>query len=102
MKYKIVYDRKNCIGSFSCVVVGSKFWEVNEDNKADLKGGVLNPDTGFYERVVEQDDYDIALESAEVCPVTVISIERLEDDGNVIKIYPKENAKGENDHGTNA
>ena len=90
MKYKIIYDRKNCIGSFSCVVVGSKFWEVNEDNKADLKEGILNQETGFYERMIEQDDYNVALESAEVCPVTVISIERIEDDGKITKIYPKD------------
>ena len=89
MKYKIIYDRKNCIGSFSCVVVAPKFWEVNEDCKADLKEGILNPETGFYERIFETEDYDSVLESAEVCPVTVIRIERIEDNGKVTIIYPK-------------
>ena len=79
MKYKIIYDRKNCIGAFSCVVVAPQFWEVNEDSKADLKNGVLNKETGFYELIVEAEDYKAALDSAEVCPVKVITIEEVVD-----------------------
>mgnify|MGYP001618972718 CR=1 FL=1 len=97
MKYRIIYDRKNCIGAFSCVVVGSKFWGVNEDNKADLKMGVLNEETGFYELTIDEEDYNVALESAEVCPVNVISIEKIEDDGKIIKIYPQGEVKKENE-----
>ncbi len=79
MKYKIIYDRNNCIGAFSCVVVGPKFWEVNEDNKADLIKGVLNPETGFYELIIDEKDYTAALESADVCPVKVIKVEKIEE-----------------------
>ena len=90
MKYKIVYDRNNCIGSFACVVVAPKFWGVNEDNRADLKAGILNKETGFYELIVEAEDYKIALESAEVCPVNVIMIEEIGDNGEIKRIYPEE------------
>ncbi len=88
MEYKIIYDRNNCIGAFSCVVVGPKFWEVNADNKADLKNGIFNKETGFYELIVEADDYKMALESAEVCPVKVIKIEKIEN-GKTITVYPE-------------
>lgn len=93
MKYKIVYDRKNCIGSFACVAVALKLWEVEEDGKANLKGGILNEETGFYELIIDSEDYNIAIESAEVCPVNVIMIERIEEDGKIIRIYPKEERK---------
>ena len=80
MKYKIIYDKNNCIGAYSCVVVAPKLWEVTEEGKADLKGGTLNPETGFYELIIDAEDYQTALESAEVCPVRVIVIEEIKDD----------------------
>ena len=78
MKYKIIYNRNNCVGAFSCVIVGAQFWKMAEDNKADLKNGVLNKETGFYELIIDEKDYPMALESAEVCPVNVITIEKIE------------------------
>ena len=94
MKYKIIYDRNNCIGSFSCVVVAPKFWEVNEDNKADLKHGIFNEKTGYYELMIEAEDYKTALDSAEVCPVNVIMIEQIETNGKITRVYP-DNIEGE-------
>ena len=46
---------------------------------------------------IDEEDYNVALESAEVCPVNVISIEKIEDDGKIIKIYPQGEVKKENE-----
>ena len=88
MKYRVIYDRNNCIGAFSCVVVNPKLWKVNEDNKADLNNGTLNEKTGFYELTIDEEDFKTALDSAEVCPVRVIKIERIEEDGHATRVYP--------------
>lgn len=79
MKYKIIYDRKSCIGAFSCVKVADKLWKVNNDNKADLVQSSYNKETGNYELMIGEENYEIALESAEVCPVNVIKIEKIKE-----------------------
>jgi len=39
-KYKVVYERKNCIGAGSCISVFPERWKMNSrDDKADLLGG---------------------------------------------------------------
>ena len=88
-KYKIIYNRKDCIGVFACAAISDKFWAINEDGKADLKNGILNPETGFYELEFESEHFQEALDSATVCPVNVIMIYKVED-GKMIKIYPED------------
>ena len=75
--YKIIYNRKDCIGAFTCGAVSPKFWEFDDDGKANLKGAKLNEETGFYELIIEEADYKEVLESAEVCPVDVIEVKKL-------------------------
>ena len=79
-KYKIVYDRNNCIGAGSCSAVFAERWVMNNaDDKADLVGGKLE---SMPKRVVvlEFSDEELArfMESAQVCPVNVIHIIDLE------------------------
>ena len=39
-KYKVVYERKNCIGAGSCISVFPERWKMDSrDDKADLLGG---------------------------------------------------------------
>ena len=45
-KYKIIFDRQNCIGTFSCVNANPDHWEEGEDGKSNLKGARLNEETG--------------------------------------------------------
>ena len=77
-KYKIIYNRKECIGAFTCGVVSSRFWEFDDDGKANLRGSTYDEKTGFYELIIEEKYYYEALESAEVCPVNVIKIIKLD------------------------
>lgn len=72
-KYKVVYDRENCIGAFACVAVFPERWLAADDGKADFKEAIKN---GKGEFELEIDDKELAKmkESAEVCPVMVIHI----------------------------
>jgi len=89
-KYKIIYNRKDCIGTFACVSISSKYWEMGEDGKANLIGSKLNEETNLFEIEVPESDFEEVLESAKVCPVDVIIIEKIEDSGQVTKIHPKQ------------
>lgn len=73
-KYKVLYDRPNCIGAGSCVIAYDKRWVLsNDDNKAVLLGGKKNPD-GTMEMEFTPEELDTFMESAQVCPVNVIHI----------------------------
>ncbi|MBS3119217.1 ferredoxin [Candidatus Woesearchaeota archaeon] len=64
-KYKIEYDRENCIGAGTCTAVCPKNWELSaEDGKADFHQDEFD----------EGEDYDCNMEAAKVCPVNVIHI----------------------------
>ena len=80
-KYRVVFDRKNCIGAAACAAVAPEFWEMKDDGKADLIGqkvdkagnqfiilthGQLTPEL--------KSALELNKEAAEVCPVQVIHI----------------------------
>jgi len=79
-KYKITFDKEGCIGTFACVAANSDFWEEGEDGKAILKGAKLNEETGKYELIIDEADYEKNLEAASVCPVFVIKVEPLDEE----------------------
>ena len=78
-KYKVIYDREACIGAFACTAAAPEFWEYAKDNRADLKGGTVNRDTGKWERLIDEADYDDMQAAAEACPVLAIKIEKVDD-----------------------
>jgi ferredoxin len=81
-KFKIIYDRENCIGAGACVAVDPKLWELSDDdNKADLLKGTFNEETQRWELIVDDSevDMDVIQESADVCPVNVIEIKKIEE-----------------------
>ncbi len=78
-KYKVIFDRVNCIGTFACVSVNPDNWEIGEDGKAILKGATLNEKTGHYELIIDENEYKKNFEASQVCPVFVIKVEPLED-----------------------
>ncbi len=87
--YKIIYNRKDCIGAAACVAMSEKYWRMNNDNKADLKSGILNQETGFYELEISEENLNEALESARVCPVEVIMIEKIENN-KITRLFPEQ------------
>ena len=92
-QYKITFNRKDCIGVLACVAMSQKFWLISEDGKVDLKGGEQSPKTGFWELTINESDFNEMLESASVCPVNVIIIDRIEDNGEIKRIYPEEKSQ---------
>ena len=80
-KYRIVYDRKNCIGAAACAAVAPEFWEMKEDGKAHLIGGKTDENGNEILIITEKQMTDkmksalqLNKEAAEVCPVQVIHI----------------------------
>ena len=82
-RFKIIHDRPGCIGCGACAVVAPDFWEMNDDGKSDIIGGV-NLKNGQQEKNIKEKEFDINLEAAESCPVEVIHIIDEEKDEKII------------------
>jgi ferredoxin len=79
-KYRVIYDRENCIGAFACSAAAPDFWLFNEEGKADLKNATYNAETKRWELIIDEADFDDMQAAAEACPVLVIKIEKIEDE----------------------
>ena len=84
-KYKVVYDRKDCIGAAACTAV-SKDWVIKEgsDGKADLVGAESKQNNEVQEKIIDETELESMLEAARVCPVNVIHIFNLETGEKII------------------
>lgn len=79
--YKVVYDRKACIGAAACAAVAPEFWKMADDGKADLIGHELD-ENGNQVLVLKESDLtddmkhrlELHKEAAEVCPVQAIHV----------------------------
>ena len=78
-KYKISFDREGCIGALACAGVAEEFWIPAEDGKVDLKDATYNKETKKWELIVDEKYLDVNKTAAEVCPVEVIIVEKIED-----------------------
>ena len=77
-RYKVVYERKGCIGAASCTAIAPKYWKIEgADGRADLTGSSENPD-GVWERIIDESELKENLEAAQGCPAAVIHIINLE------------------------
>ena len=94
-KFKVTYDRENCIGANKCMGIHPALWGKDSEDKAVLTGGALNRSTGKFELTIEEKDLRAYQESALICPVYVIDI--LDEGGkSVLKINPTKEADKEN------
>ncbi|MCR4334989.1 MAG: ferredoxin [archaeon] len=76
-KFKIIYNRNDCVAAGPCAAVDSDHFEINpKDGKADLIGG-KETSPGIWELEIEEDDK--ANQAVEVCPAAVISVQKIED-----------------------
>lgn len=75
-RYKVVYDRSNCISVLTCTSFYPERWRINEkDNKADLIDGQEDPNKpGVWVLEFTEEEFEQFKASAEVCPVNVIHI----------------------------
>jgi len=69
---KIIQEHLKCIGCGSCVAVCSKFFILEEDGLASIKGAKKVGEN----LELEVEEVDCAEEAAEICPVQIIKIKR--------------------------
>jgi ferredoxin len=75
-KYKIIYDRKKCMGAAECEALNPRMWMIAEDMKADLIGGRQNKKEQF-ELALDDGDIEKNRGIARSCPAGCIRIEAL-------------------------
>lgn len=75
VKIKIIYDRSVCIGAAACAAMDPKYFEIDAEGKAILKGSVKDKDG---KDVLEIQDNDDTYQAAESCPVRAIKLINLE------------------------
>ncbi len=82
-KYRIVFDRTNCIGAGPCTTF-SKNWIVDpeRDGKATFKG----IGEGMNEVIVEIEESELKKEilAAKSCPVSVIHVEEIKTGKRIV------------------
>ena len=69
---KIILGKSKCIGCGSCVALCPKFFEIDEEGKARLKGAQFDSKTE--KETLEISKPECAKEAAEVCPVQCIKV----------------------------
>lgn len=82
---KVVYDRKHCEGYFICVTMSPDDFTEDEDDgedKAELLGANEVSD-GLWEKEIDDDQLEDAVQAAKGCPADVIKV--VDDEGNVIE-----------------
>lgn len=88
---RIEVDQDACIGAASCVVIGSKTFQLNQEgkvyilneDKASAKSGAAN-DVIASNATDAMDARDVIIEAARSCPVFAIKL--FEDDGTEIAL----------------
>ena len=97
VKYKIEFDREICIGALACNAVAENFWPRTDDGKVDLANATYNEHTKKWELIIEEKDFEINKDSADVCPVEAIVITKLHEN----EATNKESTIGKNQNDSN-
>jgi ferredoxin len=70
---KIIFEREKCIGCGSCSVLCAKYWQMADDEKANLLGG-KEKEGGVFQ--LELEEVECNQEAAQACPVQCIHVEK--------------------------
>ena len=62
-KYKIEFDRENCIGAGPCAAFAPENWFIDSDTKASVK-----------KTIIDEKELENNMKAAESCPVNVIHV----------------------------
>ena len=91
-KFRVIHERPKCIACGSCAAVAPEHWEMNEnDGLADLKNCEYVGENE--EKTIDEGELEKNKEAAEVCPVQIIHVKKLEDEiVNVKKEEEKEDS----------
>ena len=69
---KIIFEQEKCIGCGSCAALCSKYFELNEKGKSNLKGSKIDSKTKNQELEIAK--IECAKEAATSCPMQIIQI----------------------------
>lgn len=75
-KYKIVHNKKDCIGCGACAAVTPEHWEMDDEGMAQLKGSQKNGEN-WEKNIDTEEDCASNQEAADVCPVQIIKVEKV-------------------------
>ena len=76
-QFKIIHERPKCIACGSCAAIAPEFWEMSaKDGLADLKKCTMDGENE--ERIVGEHEALKNREAAEVCPVQIIHVDKIE------------------------
>ncbi|MFP4567517.1 MAG: ferredoxin [Candidatus Woesearchaeota archaeon] len=81
--YLLELDKLNCIGCGACVAVAPDHWELTDEGKVSISGGVKRVDS-WEEKPISKQDLQENTEAAESCPVGVIHITSNKDGKRLI------------------
>lgn len=76
MTYKVIQEREECIGCGACAQMCPKYWFIDSDGKASLKGAKK---VGSNQERTFTTDLECNKEAANVCPVEIIKIKELKE-----------------------
>ena len=83
-KYKVVFDRANCISAAACVTAYAKRWQIVSDGKVDLVGGKKKENNEVQELIIAEKELAQMKLAAESCPVNVIHISDFKTNKKII------------------
>lgn len=83
-RYKVVYDRVNCIGAAACAAAQPKFFSMKDDGKADLINAKPKENNDVQELEITEKELGALKEAADACPVNVIHITELKTNKKII------------------
>lgn len=87
-QYKIIYRKNACIGAGACEAVHPEGWFFDQEtNIATLKSPKAAKNPEQEELIIDEAEFALHFEAAQVCPVAIIEIYDLETNQ---KIWPKD------------
>ncbi len=73
-KFKVIHHKKDCISCGACAAIAPKYWEMDEEGLAQLKGATQKED--HWEKEFSTFEAKAENQEAEqVCPVQIIKVE---------------------------
>jgi ferredoxin len=75
-QYKVVFDRKKCIGALNCVGAAPDFWKMAKDGKVDLLNSKESKKQ-IFELAIDEKDFKQNQIAAQVCPAKAIKVEKI-------------------------
>ncbi len=87
LEYKVVVDRKKCIGAGFCEKLMPKLFKVDGNNRVTLTGGAAKGDAMSV--AIGESDLKAAVEAAKVCPSYAIAVMSKKTGKGVLDIEPE-------------